>query len=222
MYDEQPLVGIDIANSQPYLLCLLFNPIFWEKDSNTTLNIGTLPTNIQSLFSQEHFVEIRDYVSSLTAEALQEYKQIASEGRVYDHIMSLINSRRNTTLDKKNVKTMMLIVFFSKNRYYHQQGATLKRLFDNTYPEIYSLIALAKRDNHAALACLLQSIESEIILHRCCKRIWKESNHQVPVFTIHDSIATTTEHVEWVKGIMQEELTNAIGIPQLSRKSNGT
>jgi hypothetical protein len=35
----------------------------------------------------------------------------------------------------------------------------------------------------------------------------------VPVFTIHDSIATTTEHVEWVKGIMQEELTNAIGIP---------
>ena len=60
---------------------------------------------------------------------------------------------------------------------------------------------------------LLQSIESEIILHRCCKRIWKEGNHQVPVFTIHDSIATTVEHVEWVKGIMQRELTNAIGIP---------
>jgi hypothetical protein bacD2_16835 len=58
----------------------------------------------------------------------------------------------------------------------------------------------------------LQSIESEIILHRCCKRIWEEGNPQVPVFTIHDSIATTTEHVEWVKGIMQEELTNAIGV----------
>jgi hypothetical protein len=116
-----------------------------------------------------------------------------------------------------NSKTFILYVYgckFTKNKLlFHQQGATLKRLFDNTYPEIYSLIALAKRDNHAALACLLQSIESEIILHRCCKRIWKESNHQVPVFTIHDSIATTTEHVEWVKGIMQEELTNAIGIP---------
>ena len=212
LYNEQPLVGIDIANSQPYLLCLLFNPLFWEQDSNATLNIGTLPTNIQSLFPQEHLVEIKDYVSSLAVEALQEYKQITSEGRVYEHIMSLINSRRNTTLDKKNVKTMMLIVFFSKNRYYHQQGAILKRLFDNTYPEIYSLIALTKRGNHAALACLLQSIESEIILHRCCKRIWEEGNRQVPVFTIHDSIATTTEHVEWVKGIMQEELTNAIGI----------
>ena len=212
LYDEQPLVGIDIANSQPYLLCLLFNPQFWEQSSSVSLNIDTLPPNIQALFTQEHLVEIRDYVSSLAAEALQEYKQIASGGRVYDHIMNLINSRRNTTLDRKSIKTMMLIVFFSKNRYYHQQGATLKRLFDNAYPEIYSLIALTKRDNQAVLACLLQSIESEIILHRCCKRIWEEGNHQVPVFTIHDSIATTTEHVEWVKGIMQEELTNAIGI----------
>lgn len=55
-------------------------------------------------------------------------------------------------------------------------------------------------------------MESEIILHRCCKRIWEEDNHQVPVFTIHDSIATTIEHVEYVQTVMREELTKAIGI----------
>lgn len=214
LYNGQPLVGIDMANSQPYLLCLLFNPHFWEQDSSASLKIGTLPPNIQALFTQEHLVEIRNHVSSLAAETLQEYKQIVSDGMVYDHIMSLVNRRQtNETLDRKDVKTMMLIVLFSKNSYYNQRGAMLKRLFDQTYPEIYSLIALTKRDNHAALACLLQSIESEIILHRCCKRIWEKGNYQVPVFTIHDSIATTSEHVEWVKTIMQEELTNAIGLP---------
>lgn len=214
LYDEQPLVGIDIANSQPYLLCLLFNPQFWEQSSSVSLNIGTLPPNIQALFTQEHLVEIRDYVNSLAVEALQEYKQIASDGMVYDHIMNLVNRRQTSnTLDRKDVKTMMLIVLFSKNKYYNQKGAVLKRLFDQTYPEVYSLIALTKRDNHAALACLLQSIESEIILHRCCKRIWEEGNHQVPVFTIHDSIATTTEYVEWVKSVMKEELTKAVGMP---------
>ena len=53
---------------------------------------------------------------------------------------------------------------------------------------------------------------SDIILHRGCNIIGVEVFPHVPVFTIHDSIATTTEHVEWVKGIMQEELTNAIGV----------
>ena len=63
----------------------------------------------------------------------------------------------------------------------------------------------------------MQSIESEIILHRCCKRIWDERNHQVPVFTIHDSIATTLENVEYVKSVMEEELRKAIGVtPTLS------
>lgn len=89
---------------------------------------------------------------------------------------------------------------------------TYKRYFKMNFLPIYELIELTKKDDHTALSCLLQSIESEIILHRCCKRIWEEGNHQVPVFTIHDSIATTVEHVEYVKRIMEEELSRAIGV----------
>ena len=59
---------------------------------------------------------------------------------------------------------------------------------------------------------LLQSVESEIILHRCCKRIWDEGEHKVPVFTIHDSIATTSEYMKFVRKIMDEELTKAAGV----------
>jgi len=87
--------------------------------------------------------------------------------------------------------------------------------------KLFSIIKTAFRggdkDQHNRLACLLQSIESEIILHRCCKRIWEEGEHKIPVFTIHDSIVTTVDNLEFVKRIMEEELTRNIGLaPSLS------
>lgn len=57
----------------------------------------------------------------------------------------------------------------------------------------------------------MQSIESEIILHRCCKRILEEGNQQVPIFTIHDSICTVMEYESFVKEIMIQELSDSIG-----------
>ena len=58
----------------------------------------------------------------------------------------------------------------------------------------------------------MQSIESEIVLHRCCHRIWDEGCQDVPVFTIHDSIVTTIENQEFVSRIMKDELYRCIGI----------
>ena len=213
-YDGQSLVAIDIHNSQPYLMCLLFNPLFWQSGSNLPLNIGMLPLNIQSYFSEEHLIEIRDYITSyLNTEALITYIEKASEGVFYEHIRDAANSMNSTTIDRGTAKVMMLVVFFSKNRFYYQRGAELKRLFNFLYPQVYGLIKLIKKYDHAAFACLLQSIESEIILHRCCKRIWEERPYQVPVFTIHDSIATTIDHKDYVRGVMTDELYRSIGIP---------
>jgi hypothetical protein len=213
-YNGQQLGAIDIANSQPYLMCLLFNPLFWQLDSDVPLNIGMLPANIQALFSSEHLTDIKNYtINNLGEDELSIYIEKASNGLVYEHIRDIANERIGTNLERDDAKVMMLIVFFSKNSFFNQQGAKLKKLFAGLYPEIYGLIKLIKLYNHTAFACLLQSIESEVILHRCCKRIWEEHPNQVPVFTIHDSIATTIENKEYVEGVMREELTRAIGLP---------
>ncbi len=87
-----------------------------------------------------------------------------------------------------------------------------KKYFKMNFLPIYRLIELAKKDDHTALSCLLQSMESEIILHRCCRRIWEEGNQHVPVFTIHDSICTTLDNTNFVLRIMQQTLTENIGI----------
>lgn len=217
-YNGRHLANIDIANSQPYLLCLLLNPLFWDKLSNLSLNIGMLPSNIQERFSEEQISNIVSYLYSLNLEKVQNYITKASRGELYNYMVDVINlNNTSKPLDRDTIKTMMLIVFFSSNRFFQQSDAKLKRIFDQHFPAIYELIKLTKSHHKADLACLLQSIESEIILHRCCERIWEEGNHQVPIFTIHDSIATTIEHVEYVKAAMREELSNAVGlIPTLS------
>ena len=104
---------------------------------------------------------------------------------------------------------MILTTLFSKNRYM----PTCKRYFRMYFSDIYRLIELVKETDHTALACLLQNIESEIILHRCCKIIWEEGNGKIPVFTIHDSICTTKGNENYVKDIMQSILRKNIGIP---------
>lgn len=212
-YDGQSLINIDIANSQPYLLCLLLNPSFWDKNSSLSLNIGMLSPNIQERFSEEQISNIISYLHSLNFEQIQGYITKASRGEVYDYMVDVINSSKtNTLVDRDTIKTMILVVFFSSNRFYQQTDAKLKRVFNHHFPAIYEFIKLTKSNHKEDLACLLQSIESEIILHRCCKRIWEEGHHQVPVFTIHDSICTTIDNEEFVKKIMLEVLTDNIGI----------
>ena len=210
-YDGQELTAIDISNSQPFLLCILFNPDFWDKDSDAYINIGHLPENIQKLFRPSLVSEIKKHIAATSVTEFQEYIREASAGNLYEFMQSEIN---NPEIDRSRVKTMILITFFSDNRYISQktEDAALKRRFRALFPKIYELIALCKRSRKNRFACLLQSVESEIILHRCCKRIWDEGGHNVPVFTIHDSIATTAENVGFVRNIMNEELTKAAGV----------
>lgn len=212
-YNNIPLVNIDISNSQPYLLCLLLNPSFWDKNSSIKLNIGMLPSNIQARFPEEQISNIVSYLHTLNFEQIQEYITKTSEGKLYDYMANVINSGNTSNrVDRDIIKTMILVVFFSSNKYFHQTDAKLKRVFNQHFPAIYELIKLTKSNHKENLACLLQSIESEIILHRCCKRIWKEGKQQVPVFTIHDSICTTTGNEEFVKAIMLDVLTDSVGI----------
>lgn len=210
-YDGKELTSIDISNSQPFLLCILLNPEFWDKDSDAYINIGHLPENIQKMFTPTLLIEIKRYVASMPAAKLQNYIREASAGNLYEFMQRKIN---NPDIDRSRVKTMILITFFSDNKYISQQteDAALKRRFRELFPEIYNLIAKCKRSRKNRFACLLQSVESEIILNRCCKRIWDEGGHKVPVFTIHDSIATTAEYVGLVRNIMDEELYKAAGV----------
>jgi hypothetical protein len=114
------------------------------------------------------------------------------------------------------VKIAVFQVLFTDNRFIGQADAAPKRAFKNLFPSVYEVFALIKKADKTLLPRLLQRIESHLILQVVTKRIARE-RRTLPIFTIHDSIATTEGNVEYVKKIFEEELYNAIGyLPTLS------
>jgi hypothetical protein len=109
--------------------------------------------------------------------------------------------------DRKEVKVGMFEVLFTKNRY----RSNAKKLFNNLFPSVNKLFQIIKKDDHTLLPRLLQNIESFIVLQVITKRIARKYS-TIPLFTIHDSIATTAEHGNKVAEIMDKELTTIIGI----------
>lgn len=228
-YDSQQLVSIDIKNSQPYLSCILFNPHFWEENSSLYLNINQLPENIINSIRltppRSGAISITSALNSffrgLEEGEFDEYKEIVSSGNMYETIMKWVQQEKGQVIKRNDAKTTMFKLFFSPNRENSSdENHWLMAYYKNKFPKVAELFKIIKkrylnldeRKQHGRLACLLQSIESEIILHKCCKRIWEEKKHEVPLFTIHDSIATTIEHQDYVKRVMEEILFQSIGI----------
>ena len=74
----------------------------------------------------------------------------------------------------------------------------------------YHLPWYNKKKSHAALAELLQFVESFLIIDVIGKRISEEHPH-IPLFTIHDNILTTKSNEAIVKQVMEEETLSFLG-----------
>lgn len=227
-YDGQQLVSIDVKNSQPYLICLILNKEFWNESSTLPININNLPDNIQRKFNASIPVlsNVRSFFESINETDFKSYINYVSGGQMYEEIVKkalIIN--KNSKITRKKAKVSLLTLFYSPNRKvanntHSPRTYIVEKVFSQMFPKIALLFSLIKeeftntntKDQHSRFACLLQSIESEIILNRCCQKIWEEGNQQIPIFTIHDSIVTTIEHQDYVKRTMEKIMTECIGI----------
>ena len=74
-------------------------------------------------------------------------------------------------------------------------------------------------EGYTKLATLLQRIESNILLDMVCSNI-HEQNPEIPLITIHDSIATTEEFVPVVEAEINKTLTEQIGYAPTLKPEN--
>lgn len=222
-YNGLKLINIDIKNCQPYLLCLLLNPEFWKIDSTLPINLYTQPENVQKLFTT-HAIPLRvaEFFSTLDSGVFNQYKELVASGLMYEKIVEVCSEELGFLIIRDEAKTLMFYLLFSGNKKSNKKSKInqMKNIFENNlFPEVAQLFSIIKEKTddstdkqHSRLAVLLQSIESSIILHKCCKIIWEDGSQQIPVFTIHDSIATTSEHVDYVRSVMEEQLISCIGV----------
>lgn len=229
-YDGQELVAVDIKNSQPYLACLLFNPEFWKENSSLTFNINTLPNNIkQSLLynypnTNSIPIMLGNFFDKQDVKNFAEYIDIVASGEMYETIMKWVKEEKKIEISRETAKNTLFKIMYSPNSISDKRKADefywLELYYKKRFPSIMKVFRIIKKTfdrldkerQYARLACLLQAIESEIILHRCCRRISEETDFKVPVFTIHDSIVTTVGNEKYVEHVMFEELANCINI----------
>ena len=240
-FNGERLVSIDVKNSQPYLICLLLQQEFWrstkiKKKGTITIKKGQKNKKSQN-FSSHNFddmIIISKYINVLNIDSLAIHKEV-SYFMLLEVLTNLVNTSFDTykenvlkggfyealqvafeqqlgynMKDRKEVKAAVFQVLFTPNRFYGQKQAAPKRLFAQIYPEVYTVLKAIKKEDATLLPRLLQQIESHVILKVVAKRMQK-LHPKVPIFTIHDSIVTTTSNQLLVEQVMQDAFTSCIG-----------
>ena len=240
-YDDLPLVCIDITNSQPYLATVLFKrDFYYTKKSQSVFNIGYLDKKqIDNIFglsakkkinfnthnSRGVYNIIPDVYTLITlpptcfktaktqySNDFQRFKEFAFSGEFYEKLAKIIPLEGGGNYDRDDIKPIVFEVLFSGINYSSQQ----KKAFAKAFPKIYKLFNKIKSHKKGHLAILLQMIESFLMIEKVVKRIYHE-RPDLPIFTIHDSVATTVGNEDYVATVIKEEFGKAIGNePQLT------
>jgi hypothetical protein len=207
---EKQIYQIDIVNSQPFLLQMILSPSFWTSQVPLIRYFHTthseVPTTLMSVITPE----------TLDTSDVQSLIKSVNNGTYYEDFMRQGFTHLGVQMTRTDAKIATYQVFFSHNSWRGsrpnnpQWDATLKELFITLYPNVYKVIETIKRGHKEALAVLLQNIESYLIIDVCCKRISKEKP-LIPIFTIHDSIASTQEHMPYIQKVIEEEFEKFVG-----------
>jgi len=155
------------------------------------------------------------------------YKKIVAQGRFYEEFGAILQENglipEDVTEVRKFAKEATFSAFFASN--FDIRWISAMQHFKATFPNVYAVFSeikyvvkgTKKSDKvHSALSVSLQALEAEIFLNKICKRI-SETNPNIPIFTIHDSVITTIEHENTVKQIVEEEIFKSIAVyPELN------
>lgn len=232
-YDGQKLVSIDICNSQPYLSILLLQSDFIiekkaeflsfnrkiakqiiEEQTSKAANTTNIINNINIYIKKQQatsYIMLGEMPPSLINSGFQEYIDLVISGEFYERLADTFLDKLGMHFkSRKELKAVIFLVLFTDNRFLGQKDAVTKKAFKDLFPEVYEVFKQIKKHDKTVLPCLLQSIESYLMIDVIAKRIATEYP-KAPIYTIHDSITTTEEFIEPVKRIMEEELAKAIG-----------
>jgi hypothetical protein len=232
--DGKPLVGYDIANSQPFLCSALINLILKKEQKMGKLHqfssSNPIPTPQTSFLSNSSFlsylksyiptktlsnlVMLEDFLSEPDLTGVLEFQSLCINGQLYPEIARNVFGFEYENTNKRKVKDLFFTLFFTKPG--NNKGGI--PLFKRKYPGVHQIISKIKElsDDSNFFPILLQCLESYYILERICKRMSREAP-KVPLFTKHDSVYTIEEYLPQLKTVMQEEALELFGdLPMLN------
>jgi hypothetical protein len=217
-YKGQPLVGYDIANSQPFLASVLLRFIFSPMGVKRGFNIKSLPKPLlhyihtytkHSLQLPLITIMLEESLSEADFTGVSEFQLLCENGDLYKVLSPKLFDVTYTARTQRKIKDFFFTLLFTKPTN-NKNGI---KQFREAYPMVHRAICEVKRqssDEHF-FPKLLQCMESYFILECVCKRLHKEYP-KAPVFTKHDSVYTIEEYRLELLKIMQEESLVLFGV----------
>lgn len=231
-FNEQPLESMDIKNSQPFILSSLLRNITNKEYNNNIQYILFKHTLIPTMFDGFHGPsgsgDLERFITLVeNGEIYEEYgKVLFNQGEVFKNCCGVFSYEEQTksgskikkfdSLRKVSKDIMMMTLFRS-----YVKTPTKLRIFKEEFPTVYNILKKLKEikpEGKNFLPILLQNIEADCILDHCTKRI--ASDHPgMPLFTIHDSIVTTQDHIDLLENEFKRHLQSYFETaPILSRE----
>jgi hypothetical protein len=209
----EPLVNIDIKNSQPYLSTLIL----------------TNPGKVAGMTKNHAFALLLQSLKVPKSKDVTKYINLVVSGQLYEFLMAEFD-KKGLRLTRDETKKQVLRILFDRNRLPENElNRKCKTIFRQLFPnvnKVFNKVRGYKRGgkfiSYKRFAILLQTIESYLILEVILKRIYRELPGIIAV-TIHDSIMTgaITNQADAIHKIMMDELTSFVGFaPKISLEGN--
>jgi hypothetical protein len=225
-FDGQPLIGIDLRNSQPLFCGLLATEFMESRRSRSRLKRfqpsaanpygrsrqatptrpDTPPITIGELTK---VVEINTGYGICLADNpdLAAYLDECEQGKFYDLLMLPGEDRGRFK------KRFFADVLFGRDNY----PSEMRDRFNEKYPTIAAVLAALKQQDFRRPSWLMQSQESTLFIGRVCRRLMVECP-DIPLATIHDSFLTTAEHKDYVEAVAMDEFAKLGVTPNFKRE----
>ena len=159
-------------------------------------------------------------------EDVMQFKKDILEGDIYSKLADIWNDKlKEDRYSRKTAKRKFLSILNSPSHFKSKERSALVKeyprvmeTFDN-YSRGYFRTRKQKKntksiwktgDLQSPFSTLTQKLESDFILNWICKRI-SDERPEAPIYTVHDSILTTKENMDYVKYVMTDESLNLFG-----------
>lgn len=199
----EPLVNIDIKNSQPYLSTILL----------------TDPGKVAWMTKNPAFALLLQSLKVSSNHDVKKYIEFVISGTLYEYLMQEF-AKEGLPLTRNETKQQVLRILFARNRTPKDEiNNQCREIFKDRFPTVHRIFSKVRGSekgdrfsNYKRFAILLQRIESYLILDVILKRIYRELPGTIAI-TVHDSIMTgvLTNNVKAVTKIIIEELTFFVG-----------
>jgi hypothetical protein len=147
-------------------------------------------------------------VRTRLADDEQKYIELCEEGRLYEYLQERSG---NACLTRERLKEAVYKdIYFGTNR----ANTPLTDVFKSYFPGVWASIRQIKHKDYRHAAHWMQRYESSLVIGSVCDRLRREMP-ELPLLTIHDSIATVEGAEGHVENAFREEFGRVGLVPRL-------